>query len=208
VRWLDEGWSPWRIGVGTISLVSLGVTVYGYAAHPHHPGSVWWLLGAALVMTVWSLSEMLRWRVRHNRLRTQVNNVRAGPPSVGPRPSGRLSSPQDGSKVRHHQVVSGTVSHLRPDAEAWIVVLPTVEGTYWPQFNLSKGHRSGFQNEVWFGGQGRRQYTGAEYTLQLVMAYPDASARFREFQGKDALKGMPELPAGVELLDQVTVTRL
>ncbi len=76
-RWLDEGWSPWRIGVGTISLVSLGVTVYGYAAHPHHPGSVWWLLGAALVMTAWSLSEMLRWRVRHNRLRAQVNSVRA-----------------------------------------------------------------------------------------------------------------------------------
>jgi len=28
-QWLDEGWSPWRIGVGTVSLVSLGVTVYG-----------------------------------------------------------------------------------------------------------------------------------------------------------------------------------
>jgi len=29
-RWLDKGWSPWRIGVGTLGLVSLGVTVYGY----------------------------------------------------------------------------------------------------------------------------------------------------------------------------------
>jgi hypothetical protein len=72
-QWLDEGWSPWRIGVGSLSLVSLGVTVFGYAAHPHHPGSVWWILGAAVVIIVWLLSEMLRWRVRHNRLRAQLN---------------------------------------------------------------------------------------------------------------------------------------
>lgn len=127
-------------------------------------------------------------------------------PSIGPRPTGSLSSPQDRSKVRHHQVVSGTVAYLSPGAEAWIVVLPTVEGNYWPQFNLSKGRTGDFRTEVWFGGRGK-QYTDAEYTLQLVMASPDASARFREFQGKDASRGMPELPAGVELLDQVTVTR-
>ena len=130
----------------------------------------------------------------------------SGTPSAGPRPTGRLSSPQDRSKVRHHQVVSGTVVNLPPGAEAWIVVLPTVEGTYWPQFNLPKGHTGDFRKEARFGRRGR-QYTDAEYTLQLVMASPKASARFREFRGKDASRGMPELPAGVEPLDQVTVTR-
>jgi hypothetical protein len=130
----------------------------------------------------------------------------SGTASVGPRPAGRLSSPQDRSKVRHRQAVSGTVANLPPGAEAWMVVLPTVEGNYWPQFNLPKGHIGDFRNEAWFGGRGR-QYIDAEYTLQLFMAFPDASARFREFQSKDASRGMPELPAGVEPLDQVTVTR-
>ena len=127
--------------------------------------------------------------------------------SAGPRPTGRISSPQDGGKVRHHQVVSSIVTNLPPDAEAWIVVLPTVEGTYWPQYNLPKGYSGDFQKEAWFGGEKRRQYTGAEYTVEPVMAPPDASARFREFRGKDSSRGMLKLPDGVELRDQVTVKR-
>jgi hypothetical protein len=147
-----------------------------------------------------------------NRRKAQLSPVQdmprltSGTPSAGPRPTGRLSSPQDRSKVRHHQAVSGTVANLPPDAEAWIVVLPTVEDTYWPQFNLPKGHTGDFRKEAQFGQRGR-QYTDAEYTLQLVMASPDASARFRGFRSKDAPKGMPELPVGVEPLDQLTVTR-
>jgi hypothetical protein len=130
----------------------------------------------------------------------------SGAPSAGPPPRGRFLSPQARSKVRPHQEVSGTVANLPPGAEAWIVVLPTVEGTYWPQFNLPKGHTGGFRGKARFGGRGR-EYTDVEYTLQLVMASPDASARFREFQGKSAPRGMPKLPAGVEPLDQLTVTR-
>ena len=147
-----------------------------------------------------------------NRRKAQLPPVQDMPrltsctPSAGPRPTGRLSSPQDRSKVRHYQVVSGTVANLPPGAEAWIVVLPTVEGTYWPQRNLPLDQTGDFRKEARFGQKGR-QYTDAEYTLQLVMASPDASVRFREFRGKDAPKGMPELPAGVEPLDQLTVTR-
>lgn len=60
-----------------MSLVSLGVTVYRYAIHLHHPGSVWWILGAALVIAAWSILEMERWRIRHDRIQVQLGNVRA-----------------------------------------------------------------------------------------------------------------------------------
>ena len=80
-RWLDEGWSPWRIAVGAGSLVALGVTVVGYVAHPRHPGAVWWLLAAVAVVAVWALLEMVRWRVRYKRLQQRP----AGPEPLQPR---------------------------------------------------------------------------------------------------------------------------
>jgi hypothetical protein len=128
---------------------------------------------------------------------------------IDPRPTGRISSPRNGSEVDLHEEVSG-VANLPPDAEAWIVVRPIREGTNWPQYNLSKGHTGNFQvprQAVQFGGE-RTEYSGERYDLRLVMAPPDASARFREFPGEDASRGMLELPDGVELLDQVTVKRL
>jgi hypothetical protein len=67
-RWLDEGWSPWRIGYGTVTLVATGVAVYGYVREPHHPGAVWWLLAGTGVIAVWALGEMLRWRIKYRRL--------------------------------------------------------------------------------------------------------------------------------------------
>jgi hypothetical protein len=127
---------------------------------------------------------------------------------IDPRPTGRISSPRNGSEVDLHQEVSG-VANLPPDAEAWIVVQPIREGSNWPQYNLHKGHTGDFQvprRAVQFGGE-RTEYSGERYDLCLVMAPPDASARFREFRGEDASRGMLELPDGVELLDQVTVKR-
>lgn len=74
-RWLDEGWSPWRIGYGAVNFVALSVTVAVYVTYPHHPGAVWWLLAAVAVVTVWSLGEMARWRIRHNRLQQRLQRL-------------------------------------------------------------------------------------------------------------------------------------
>jgi len=43
-QWLDEGWSPWRVGYGLANLVALAVTVYIYVSQPelkeaHEEGS-------------------------------------------------------------------------------------------------------------------------------------------------------------------------
>jgi hypothetical protein len=140
-------------------------------------------------------------------LAAPVRNARKpGTPNASPGSGGWLSNPRNGSEVGHHEEVSGAVANLPPDAEAWIVVRPTFEGTYWPQCPLAVDQAGNFQAEVQFGRKGG-QDIGGKYVLLLVMAHPDVSARLREFQGKDATKGMPKLPPDVAELARVTVTR-
>ena len=67
-QWLDEGWSPWRIGYGLANLIAMTVTVYVYARQPHHPGALWWLMAAVAIVALWALGEMLRWRIKYRRL--------------------------------------------------------------------------------------------------------------------------------------------
>jgi hypothetical protein len=77
-KWLQEGSSPARIIYGLASGVTLVVTLAGYADHAHHPGAVWWLLAGALVIALWALSEMVRWRIRHNRLQRELSRLGPG----------------------------------------------------------------------------------------------------------------------------------
>jgi hypothetical protein len=75
-RWLDEGWSPARIALNGTAFVITVATVAAYATQAHHPGAVWWLLIAVAVIAVWTFSEMLRWRIRHNRIQAELQPVR------------------------------------------------------------------------------------------------------------------------------------
>ncbi len=86
-RWLDEGWSPWRIGYGTIGLVATGVTLYGYISHPRHPGAVWWLLAAVAMIAVWALLETGRWRLKYRGLPAARQ---ASPPASRSKPISKL----------------------------------------------------------------------------------------------------------------------
>jgi hypothetical protein len=67
-RWLDEGWTPWRIAYGSGSLISLVVAVYGYVVHPHHLGWIVWTLICVSGIAVWALLEAGRWRIKYGRL--------------------------------------------------------------------------------------------------------------------------------------------
>ena len=86
-RWLDEGWSPWRIGYGVANLIALTVTVYIYARQFHHPGAIWWLTAAVAVVALWALGEMLRWRIKYRRLLSAQQASSSEPP---PQPISRL----------------------------------------------------------------------------------------------------------------------
>src|SRR5580704_17118115 len=100
-KWLDLGWSPVRIVYSAVAAVTVGVTVYGYVSHPHHPGALWYLLGAVAVLALWAVTEMLRWRVRHNRLERRIAAVRPGPTD----PDGSSGSP-----------AAPVVTSVRPEA--------------------------------------------------------------------------------------------
>lgn len=67
-RWLDEGWTPWRIAYGSASLISLVVAVYGYVVHPHHLGWIVWTLICVIGIAVWASLEAVRWRIKYGRL--------------------------------------------------------------------------------------------------------------------------------------------
>jgi hypothetical protein len=71
-KWLDQGWSPFRVTYSVMATLIFAVTLYGYASHPHHPGGLWYALGAAVIFAIWAVTEMLRWRIRHNRLKDQL----------------------------------------------------------------------------------------------------------------------------------------
>ena len=58
-QWLDEGWSPWRIGYGLANLIAMIITVYVYARQPHHPGAIWWLMAAVAVAALWALGVIV-----------------------------------------------------------------------------------------------------------------------------------------------------
>lgn len=94
-RWLDEGWSPWRIGYGVANLIALTVTAYIYVREPHHPGAIWWLMAAVGVVALWALGEMLRWRIKYRRLLSAQRASSSEPP---PQPISKLLS--DGQELQ------------------------------------------------------------------------------------------------------------
>jgi hypothetical protein len=61
-RWLDDGWSLWRVIYGVVGFVIVVATVTAYAATAHHPGAVWYLVATMVAMIAWLVPEMLRWR--------------------------------------------------------------------------------------------------------------------------------------------------
>jgi hypothetical protein len=83
-RWLDEGWTPWRVAYGSASLISLVVAVYGYAVHPRHLGWIVWTLICVIGIAVWALLEASRWRIKYRRLaRSQHAALPEGQQPIG-----------------------------------------------------------------------------------------------------------------------------
>jgi len=116
---------------------------------------------------------------------------------------GRLTSPQSRSAVNNSQQVTGVITCLRAPVRAHILVRSSGDLGYWRQggaLRLREG--GGFEASATFG-RSETHDAGKEYTLMLVAATPDASASFQDSKGQR----MSSLPPGIQLLDEVTVTR-
>jgi hypothetical protein len=142
------------------------------------------------------------------RLGTRENKGGPNPQGTAHRMAGWLTHLRDGSMVAHREAVNGVVVGLPPGAEAWILVQPVFDASYWPMRNLLLTQTGIFHMMAQFG-RSDTQDIGEEYALLLVMAPPDASARFREFlsTARDASAGMHDLPPGVVTLHHLIVTR-
>jgi hypothetical protein len=66
--WLEKGTFFPRFAWTIVAAAATAVCVLGYAVHPHHPGAVWWVVAALALLSLWSVSEVIRLRIRHSRL--------------------------------------------------------------------------------------------------------------------------------------------
>jgi hypothetical protein len=117
-------------------------------------------------------------------------------------PSGRLTSPQDGSTVNNSQKVTGVITCLQDYVRAWILVRSPRDRAYWRQAEFWPGEQGGFRSTATFG-RSETLDNGKKYVLMLVVATQAASASFEASMGQR----MSSLPPGIQILDKVTVTR-
>jgi predicted nucleotide-binding protein len=117
--------------------------------------------------------------------------------------SGRLTSPQDHSAVGNKQDVTGVITCLQAHVRALILVQSPRDRAYWPQAEVWPGPEGGgFESNATFG-RSETLDIGKIYILMLVAATRAASDSFHASMGKR----MSSLPPGIEILDEVTVTR-
>jgi hypothetical protein len=69
-RWLEEGWSLWRIVSGAGSAVIALAAVVAYVTHPHRFTA--WLTIFVAAVAFWAVLEMIRWRILFRRLQRQT----------------------------------------------------------------------------------------------------------------------------------------
>jgi hypothetical protein len=67
-KWLNEGWSPLRIGYALVSAILTASGAATYVKERNHPGAIWYLVGALAVVVVYLTAEVMRWRTKHRRL--------------------------------------------------------------------------------------------------------------------------------------------
>jgi hypothetical protein len=96
-KWLDEGWSLGRIVYSGASAVVLIAAIVGYARHPHHLSGAWWVALGMAAIALWAVLEMMRWRIRHNRLQRRLTDTVVPPaaPEASQPPAQRVSQGAD-----------------------------------------------------------------------------------------------------------------
>lgn len=64
-KWLEEGWSLWRVAYSVVGLVVTAAAVFEYVKHPHRFTA--WLTVIIAAIAVWAVIEMIRWRILFRR---------------------------------------------------------------------------------------------------------------------------------------------
>jgi hypothetical protein len=130
------------------------------------------------------------------------------PPAEVVAPEGEILAPI-GPAAPAHFLPLAEVSGVPEGRQIWLVNRPYSNGNYYPQDRPCTRESDGRVScAEYFLGNGPED-AGKVYDLLLVAADADAVNAFLRYDVEhgDAFLGMPALPAGVTVLDRVTVTR-
>jgi hypothetical protein len=114
-----------------------------------------------------------------------------------------ILSPNDKSLINNSDyfIVKGNINFIPSEYHLWLVVSPQNSGLWWSQSEEIIRERNGVWNgRARLGGTRR----GEEYTIRIVIADSDAHAMF---SSEYHVTGNTLPPAGVKILDEITVIR-
>jgi len=77
-RWLDVGLSLPRFLYGLLAFLTVVVAVVAYVLRRHGPGVAWYLVTLLGLIALWSILEMIRWRIRYGRLQRSGTAATSG----------------------------------------------------------------------------------------------------------------------------------
>lgn len=123
-------------------------------------------------------------------------------------PQGKIESPGvDGHITKRTTLVSGSSNHIPADFSLVLVVMPTDDTSYYPEFPFRPTTEDWTLAKVDFGGVGAQKKPD-HFLLSLYSATPDAARLVANLINASREGGLKSLPStGLSLLDQHYVTR-
>jgi len=123
----------------------------------------------------------------------------------------KIIVPEDGATVSHMVSAEGVYSEELTKVDLWLVVQPVNAPTYHPQTSTIPRQTNRQWTGVAYIGESEKKNIGEEFIVHLVSASPQASKNFREYLSKSEKdkkwQGMPELPSGSTIQDNIKVFR-
>jgi hypothetical protein len=177
----------WLAGAGITAII--GYLISTISAGGHHPNWPYLLFGVLTVVGI-CLFFAGQGNSQISRGERPVS-VPTMTPAYALQSRGTFTSPANGANVASKEVVNGSVI-IGSRAEAWLLVRSIKSQIFTDHYKLFLDMHNRFQTPLWLIGS-----QGDEYLLLLVLANQKTSRKFYH--------DMPELPRGVQILDQRTV---
>jgi hypothetical protein len=136
-----------------------------------------------------------------------LNNVSPCPPFSPPKIT--ITAPTSDTSVPRLTIVQGFACHIPKDKELWLLVLPDVVASYYPQPGPVEKLKNGVWSASAYIGSDNPNDIGMKFTLIAALADQQGSAAIRTYfdQSGPEYIGFEPLPQGIQIMAQVQVKR-
>ncbi len=121
----------------------------------------------------------------------------------------KISYPLNQTSCQMTETVQGTSGNLPPNMRIWIIVKPQENDLYYPQNKPAETDVNGNWSSV--ASIGRQGDDGKKFGIIVVLADESVRNSFSAYiangREKGSFDGMQQLPDGVQIYDQILVTR-